>query len=71
VSNASTLAYPILDDGCVDAGFNYTAPPRPGRTGAGGYSGSERTFGGAGMGVISAVCVCGMILAWFGLGSIF
>jgi len=30
VSNASNLVYPILDNGCVDAGFNYTAPKRPG-----------------------------------------
>lgn len=42
VSNATTLAYPILDNGCVDAGFNYTAPSRPGRTGQGGHSGAER-----------------------------
>ncbi|KAI7230758.1 hypothetical protein KC330_g6764 [Hortaea werneckii] len=26
VSNASSLAYPLRDNGCVDAGFDYTAP---------------------------------------------
>lgn len=30
VSNASTLAYPILDNGCVDSSFNYTAPKKAG-----------------------------------------
>ena len=30
VSNRSTLAYPVLDNGCVDAGFNYTAPKKAG-----------------------------------------
>jgi glucan 1,3-beta-glucosidase len=29
VSNASTLAFPVLGNGCIDAGFNYTAPPSP------------------------------------------
>jgi hypothetical protein len=26
VSNASTFVYPLLDNGCVDSGYNYTAP---------------------------------------------
>ncbi len=26
VSNVSTYAYPLLSNGCVDSGFNYTAP---------------------------------------------
>jgi hypothetical protein len=30
VSNASTLAYPILGNGCVDSSFNYTAPKKAG-----------------------------------------
>ncbi|OCF38646.1 hypothetical protein I317_07567 [Kwoniella heveanensis CBS 569] len=30
VSNSSTLAFPILDDGCVDSSYNYTAPKNPG-----------------------------------------
>lgn len=35
VSNASTLVYPVLDSGCVDAGFNYTAPEDQRRSSAG------------------------------------
>ncbi|WWD07884.1 hypothetical protein V865_005991 [Kwoniella europaea PYCC6329] len=30
VSNSSTLVFPILDNGCVDSSFNYTAPKNPG-----------------------------------------
>ncbi|WVQ97868.1 hypothetical protein IAU59_004984 [Kwoniella sp. CBS 9459] len=30
VGNSSTLAFPILDDGCVDSSYNYTAPRNPG-----------------------------------------
>lgn len=30
VSNASQLVFPILDNGCVDANFNYTAPAKVG-----------------------------------------
>lgn len=33
VSNSSTYVFPILENGCVDAGFNYTAPRRPGSGG--------------------------------------
>ncbi|WRT64964.1 uncharacterized protein IL334_001905 [Kwoniella shivajii] len=33
VSNSSTLAFPILDNGCVDSSFNYTAPRNPTSTG--------------------------------------
>ncbi|WVR04483.1 hypothetical protein IAU60_001486 [Kwoniella sp. DSM 27419] len=33
VSNSSTLAFPILADGCVDSSYNYTAPKHPGSTG--------------------------------------
>lgn len=29
VSNASTLAFPVLANGCVDSSFNYTAPKNP------------------------------------------
>ena len=30
VSNTSLRVFPILENGCVDAGFNYTAPKNPG-----------------------------------------
>ncbi|KAK6903939.1 hypothetical protein I203_107450 [Kwoniella mangroviensis CBS 8507] len=30
VSNSSTLVFPILDNGCVDSSYNYTAPKNPG-----------------------------------------
>ncbi|WWC87111.1 uncharacterized protein L201_001997 [Kwoniella dendrophila CBS 6074] len=30
VSNSSTYVFPILDNGCVDSTFNYTAPKKPG-----------------------------------------
>ncbi|WWD19440.1 hypothetical protein CI109_103900 [Kwoniella shandongensis] len=30
VSNSSTFAFPILQNGCIDSSFNYTAPLRPG-----------------------------------------
>lgn len=30
VSNTSTLAFPMLENGCVDAGYNYTAPRHAG-----------------------------------------
>ncbi|WWC59257.1 uncharacterized protein I303_101807 [Kwoniella dejecticola CBS 10117] len=33
VSNSSTLVFPILDNGCVDSTFNYTAPRNPGSSG--------------------------------------
>lgn len=33
ISNSSTYVFPILENGCVDAGFNYTAPRRPGSGG--------------------------------------
>jgi glucan 1,3-beta-glucosidase len=34
VGNLSQRVFPVLDIGCVDAGFNYTAPKHPGRSGA-------------------------------------
>ncbi|ORX37909.1 glycoside hydrolase superfamily [Kockovaella imperatae] len=45
VSNMSQRVYPLLSNGCVDAGFNYTAPPLSsgsssgGGNGGGGYGG--------------------------------
>jgi glucan 1,3-beta-glucosidase len=30
VSNSSTYAFPVKDNGCIDAGFEYTAPLRAG-----------------------------------------
>ncbi|WVF70014.1 hypothetical protein IAT40_004800 [Kwoniella sp. CBS 6097] len=30
VSNSSTYVFPVLDDGCVDSSYNYTAPRNPG-----------------------------------------
>jgi hypothetical protein len=45
VSNASTLIFPILGNGCVDAGFNYTAPKKPGRS-----AGSRSYVGTLGVG---------------------
>ncbi|KAK4888461.1 hypothetical protein LTR27_012626 [Elasticomyces elasticus] len=43
-SNTSTYAFPVLENGCVDTTYNYTAPRRPGRSGGGrpGRSGGGR-----------------------------
>jgi glucan 1,3-beta-glucosidase len=34
ISNMSQRVFPVLDIGCVDAGFKYTAPKHPGRSGS-------------------------------------
>ncbi|KAK5707246.1 hypothetical protein LTR17_020879 [Elasticomyces elasticus] len=45
-SNTSTYAFPVLENGCVDTSYNYTAPRHPGRSGGGrpGRSGGGRVL---------------------------
>jgi len=43
VSNASTLVFPVLQNGCVDASYNYTAPKHAGSASIG-ASGSRGLF---------------------------
>lgn len=56
VSNASTFVYPIRENGCVDAGYNYTAPDQIG--------------GAAGLELPSAKLMGGLVLlvALYSLG---
>ena len=61
VSNASTLAFPILGNGCVDSSFNYTAPSR-----AGAAAGGRATM----LGSARQVVVIGMTFIILGFVSL-
>lgn len=59
VSNSSTLVYPVLDNGCVDASFNYTAPKHPGKSF--GLRRLDRGWISAGLGTLGSMVVTALL----------